>query len=109
MSKSIIANYRQSGNLLFFSGVTGESGDAKTQIANIFEKMKKNLQDAGSSMENVLSVLVFLKDLNDRPTALNPLWEKHFPTNPPSRTTVQAELGPGMLAEMTFTAQTRAD
>lgn len=108
MPKSIVSDYRKSGNLLFFSGFTGEPGDAKTQIARAFENMKSTLQNAGTSLENVLSVLIFLKDLNDRPTILNPLWEKYFPTNPPTRTTVQVELGPEVLIEMMVVAEARA-
>lgn len=107
MDKSIISDYRKSGDLLFFSGFTGEPGDARTQIANAFEKMKKTLHEAGSSMENVLSVLIFLANLDDRPTALNPLWEKYFPTNPPTRATVQVGLGAEVLVEMVVVAQTR--
>jgi len=107
VSKPIIANYRKSGNLLFLSGITGAPGDVKQQIEIVFAKIEKTLNEAGSSFENVLSVQVFLKDLNDRPGSLNPLWEKHFPTNPPSRTTIQAELGPGVLVEMAVVAQTK--
>jgi len=87
------------------SGVTGEPGDAKTQIANAIEKLKKRLEEAGTSMENVLSAVIYLADLNDRPTALNPLWEKYFPANPPCRTTVEVGLGPGILVEIQVVAQ----
>ena len=105
----LIADYRKSGNLLFFSGVTGAPGNAKTQIENVLEKIMKMLQEAGSSMENVLSVLIILANLEDRPTALNPLWQKYFPKNPPARTTVQAGLGSGILVEMMVVAHLRSE
>jgi len=105
MQKSIISPNRKSGGLVFLSGVTGEPGDARTQIINVFEKIKKRLDEAGTSMEKVLSVVVYMADLNDRPTILNPLWEKYFPDNPPARTTVEVGLGTGILVEMQVVAE----
>lgn len=105
MSKPIISPYRKSGNLIFLSGVTGEPGDVKTQIVNAFEKVRQRLKEAGTSMENILTVVVYLTNLNDRETALNPIWEKYFPTTPPARTTVEAGLGPGRFVEIQVVAQ----
>jgi len=101
----LIADYRKSDNLLFFSGVTGAPGNAKTQVENVFEKLNKMLVEAGSSMKNIVSAMVILANLEDRPTALNPVWQKYFPENPPARTTIEAGLGPGILVEMTVVAQ----
>jgi len=105
MSKQMIAPYRKSGNLIFLSGVTGAPGDAKIQMVNVFEKVKQLLKEAGTSMENILSVVVYLADLNDRPTALNAIWEKYFSANPPARTTVEVGLGAGILVEIQVVAQ----
>ena len=85
--------------------MTGEPGDARTQIINAFDKVRKVLQDAGSSIENILTVVVYLRNLNDRETALNPVWEKYFPTNPPARTTIEVGLGLGRLVEIQVAAQ----
>ena len=105
MKRPIVSLYRKSGNLLFLSGVTGEPGDAKTQVTNALQRLKKILEEAGTSMPNVLSAVIYLADLNDRPSALNPLWEEYFPTDPPCRTTVEVGLGPGILIEIQVVAQ----
>jgi enamine deaminase RidA (YjgF/YER057c/UK114 family) len=104
MSKQIIAPYRKSDSLVFLSGVTGEPGDSETQVVNAFEKVRQRLKEAGTSMENIISVVVYLVNLNDRETALNPIWEKYFPTNPPARTTVEVGLGKGRLVEIQVVA-----
>jgi len=105
MSKQIIAPYRKSGSLVFLSGVTGEPGDAKTQVVNAFEKVRQRLKEAGTSIENTISVVIYLANLNDRETALNPIWEELFPANPPARTTVEVGLGKGRLVEIQAIAQ----
>ena len=55
------------------------------------------------SMENVVSALVHLEDINDRPKYLNPLWREYFPGEPPTRTCVEAGLNGGQI-EITVVA-----
>jgi len=105
MPKQIISPFKRSGDLVFLSGMTGEPGDVRTQIINAFDKVKKALGEAGTSMENVLSVTVYLANLADRETGLNPLWENYFPVNPPARATLEVGLGPGRLVEIQVIAQ----
>lgn len=104
MSKSIISKVMKAGTLLFLSGMTGEGPDTGTQIRDIFGKIKKTLEDAGSSLNNVISATVYLIDLNDRSTFLNPIWNEYFTINPPTRTTVQVGLAPPAKVEITVIA-----
>ena len=105
LQKAIIAPYRKSGHLAFLSGITAPPGDTRTQVAKAFDRVKKRLDELGTSLDNILNVVVYLADLNDRPTALNPVWEEYFPINPPARTTVQVGLAPGVLVELQVVAQ----
>ena len=104
MSKPLISRAVKAGNLIFLSGMTGEGDDTETQIRSIFEKVRETLEEAGSSMGNVVAATVYLTDLDDRPKYLNPIWREMFPDNPPTRTTVQAGLSPPMTVEITVTA-----
>ena len=61
------------GNLVFVAGQgpldpkTGKvvHGDIEIQTAQTLEDLKIVLEDAGSSLDNVLNVTVFLSDIND--------------------------------------------
>jgi len=104
MSKPLISRAVKAGNLVFLSGMTGEGDDTETQVRSVFEKIRKTLEDAGSSMGNVVAATVYLTDLDDRPKYLNPIWRELFPENPPTRTCIQAGLSPPMKVEITVTA-----
>ena len=106
MAKYIISRAVNTGNLLFLSGMTGKGADTTTQTRSIFEKIKKTLEDGGSSMENVINATVYLTDINDRPKYFNPLWSEYFPEKPPTRTCVQVGLSPPTTVEVTVVALT---
>jgi 2-iminobutanoate/2-iminopropanoate deaminase len=84
------------GHLLFISGQgpaypdTGEivKGGFEEQARLVFENLKMILKDAGSSLENVLKVTVYLIDMNDF-AAMNAIYAEYFKTTPPVRTTVE--------------------
>jgi enamine deaminase RidA (YjgF/YER057c/UK114 family) len=64
--------------------------------------MEEQLVKAGSSMEKVLKVSVFLNDINDY-AGMNEVFKGRFGNNPPVRTTVAVAAGgvPGnSLVEM---------
>ncbi|MBV8084837.1 MAG: RidA family protein [Chloroflexi bacterium] len=88
------------------TGTTSE--DAKEQIAQAFANMKKILDAAGASLDDVVKLDVKLKNLADHRGLLNEEWVKHFPdeTNRPVRKTDQAALGGSMLIQMEMIAQT---
>ena len=62
--------------------------------------MKAILQAAGSSLDRVVKVGVFLKDMNDF-AVMNEVYARYFPADPPARTTVEvARLPRDFLVEM---------
>lgn len=90
------------GNLYFSSGLTGVreearknplafGGDIKEQTERILEMHKKNLEAMGSSLENVIKVTVFLADVKTEKNAMNEVYAKYFPKNPPARSAVGAD------------------
>jgi enamine deaminase RidA (YjgF/YER057c/UK114 family) len=76
------------GNLLFISGIGAHfEGDIKAHTAHVLEEIKKKLESAGSSMEKVLKVNVYLNDLKDY-AAMNEVFLGKFGPEPGVRTTV---------------------
>jgi 2-iminobutanoate/2-iminopropanoate deaminase len=83
-------------HLLFISGQgpaypdTGEiaKGGFEQQARVVFENLRMILEDAGSSLDNVLKVTVYLSNMDDFP-AMNSIYGEYFETNPPVRTTVE--------------------
>jgi 2-iminobutanoate/2-iminopropanoate deaminase len=75
-------------------------GETAKQTERTLENVKAILQAAGSSLDRVVKVGVFLKDMNDF-TAMNGVYALYFPANPPARTTVEvARLPRDFLVEM---------
>ena len=99
------------GNLVFVAGqtgrdpITGEVGrDVREQTRYAIERIKAILASAGTSLDNVLTVLTHLSTRDDL-AAYNEEYAKFFPTNKPARTTVEAKLNfPELLVEITVTA-----
>ncbi|SVB42223.1 uncharacterized protein METZ01_LOCUS195077 [marine metagenome] len=99
------------GNLVFVAGQTGRNPvtnevgeDIREQTRNVLERIKIILEDAGSSLENVLTVNCWLKDVTDGP-AFNEEYAKYFISDKPARATVQASLmAPNLLVEIMVTA-----
>jgi 2-iminobutanoate/2-iminopropanoate deaminase len=65
------------------------AGDILVQTRRVFENLSAILDAAGSSLEKVVRVGVFLKNLEDF-GRFNELYERYFPSEPPARTTVEA-------------------
>ncbi len=63
-------------------------GDAARQTERVMENLKGIVEAAGSSLDRVVKTTVFLKDLADFP-AMNEVYSRYFPANPPARATVQ--------------------
>jgi 2-iminobutanoate/2-iminopropanoate deaminase len=81
------------GGLVFVSGIGAHfEGDIKAHTAHVLEEMKKRLESAGSSMEKVLKVNVYLNDLKDY-TAMNEVFLGKFGPEPGVRTTIAAAGG----------------
>ena len=81
------------GNLVFISGIGyHEPGDIKLHTQKVLEQMKAQLEAAGSSMEKVLKVNVYLNDLKDY-AAMNEVFKGAFGPEPGVRTTIAAAGG----------------
>ncbi|MBO3757523.1 MAG: RidA family protein [Thermoproteota archaeon] len=100
-------------NLIFLSGIipvnpkTGEviNGDIKQATEQIFKNASAILKAAGASLENVVKVTVFLKDLKNF-EEMNKVYSNWFKKPYPARTTVQvAALPKEVDVEMDFIAE----
>jgi 2-iminobutanoate/2-iminopropanoate deaminase len=85
------------GDLVFVSGQgpvdpkTGEikQGDVLDEFKLAIENVRIILEEAGSSLSNVLKVTLYLADMNDF-SKVNELYKDYFGPVFPSRTTIQA-------------------
>lgn len=63
-------------------------GDIARQTERVLENLKGIVEAAGSSLERVVKTTVYLKDIADF-TAMNEVYARYFPANPPARATVE--------------------
>ena len=81
------------GNLLFIAGKGAHyEGDIKAHTKTVLDEIQKELENAGSSMEKVLKVNVYLNDLKDY-QGMNEVFRGRFGNEPPVRTTIAAAGG----------------
>ncbi|MVT41190.1 RidA family protein [Chitinophaga oryziterrae] len=98
----LFSSFKVHGNMVFIAGIGAHvEGDIKSHTEIVLKEMEVQLKKAGSSMEKVLKVSVFLHDLNDY-KGMNEVYKGRFGSNPPVRTTVAVYGGvPGnSLVEM---------
>ncbi len=65
------------------------TGDIQTQTRLVLENLKAVLEAAGTDLAHVVKTTVFLRDMNDF-GAMNEVYARYFPKNPPARSAVQA-------------------
>jgi 2-iminobutanoate/2-iminopropanoate deaminase len=97
-ARSVVA-----GNLVFVSGCQGQNDSTLKTETNVFEeqmiialdKVRKAMEEVGSSMNNVIKTIILLKNLEDYPrmrkTELE-YYQKYAPLlveNPPASTFLQ--------------------
>ena len=92
------------GNMVFIAGKGAHTApfEIKAHTEIVLQELEKELIKAGSSMEKVLKVSVFLNDIADY-KGMNEVYKGRFGKNPPVRTTVAVAKGgvPGdSLVEM---------
>lgn len=81
------------GNLVFLSGIGAHfEGDIKAHTQHVLDQLAARLKEAGSSMEKVLKVNVYLNDLKDY-AGMNEVFQGKFGPEPPVRTTIAAAGG----------------
>ena len=81
------------GNLVFIAGIGAHfEGDIKAHTKHVLDEIQKRLEEAGSSMEKVLKVNVYLNDLKDY-AGMNEMFLGRFGPEPPVRTTIAAAGG----------------
>ena len=81
------------GNLVFIAGKGHhEPGDIAAHTKSVLDQVEAELKKAGSSMDKVLKVNVYLNDLKDY-DGMNAVFRGRFGPNPPVRTTIAAAAG----------------
>jgi len=103
------------GNLIFISGCQGANDETARVETMVFEeqmeialgKIRRALEEAGSSMNNLVKNLIMLKDLKDYPAMRRTelaYYQKHAPflvDNPPVSSVLGVQLGrPEYLVEI---------
>ncbi len=81
-------------------------GGIEAQTERVLRNLEAVLSAAGSSLAAVVKTTVYLADLGDFP-AMNAVYGRFFPADPPARATVQAaKLPAGALVEIDAIAST---
>jgi enamine deaminase RidA (YjgF/YER057c/UK114 family) len=76
------------GGFVFIAGKGAHfEGDIKAHTEHVLKELEKELKNAGSSMEKVVKVNVYLNDIKDY-QAMNEVYRGKFGNKPPVRTTV---------------------
>ena len=96
------------GGFVFTGGIapedheTGEivDGDIDVQARRVFESLTAILEAAGSSLDKVVKVTVYLTDIGNKP-GFEKVYREYFPKDAPGRMTAEVGfIGPGILLEM---------
>lgn len=90
------------GNVLYVSGqVAGDtSADIEGQTAQVMEKLKVILEEAGTSFEHALKATCWLTDISEF-SRFNAVYAEYIGDAKPARATVEAKLaGPAYKVEV---------
>jgi 2-iminobutanoate/2-iminopropanoate deaminase len=105
----------RTGSMVFLSGqipldpTSGQmvTGDIGAQTDRVMKNLAAVLKAGGLTFEDVVRTTIYLTDLNDF-QAVNAVYGRYFPENPPARATVQvAALPRGADVEIDAIAVTR--
>jgi len=114
-ARSVVA-----GDFVFLSGSSGRtletgevsSDDVRDQTLVALDKIRLALEEAGTSMENIVKVVIYFKDMKDYEAVKRTefeYWQKHAPAlaeEPPASTVCQVVSlsKPNMLVEIDIVA-----
>ena len=96
------------GNILFVSGAVSNNasgeiigkGDIRAQTRQVLENIKATVEAAGGTLQDVTRTTVYITDVASAP-GMNEVYRTYFPTDPPARATVRADLThPDFLVEI---------
>lgn len=86
--KPLFSGHKVHGNTVYIAGKGAHfEGDITSHTKHVLDELEKELIKAGSSMDKVLKVNVYLHDLVDY-KAMNEAYRGRFGDSPPVRTTV---------------------
>ena len=75
-------------------------GDVATQTEQVLANLRAILEEAGTSLDNLVKTTVFLQNLGDF-AAMNEVYSRHVGDRPPARSTFEvAKLPSGALVEI---------
>jgi reactive intermediate/imine deaminase len=87
----VFAPVTRHGDLVFASGVLAidlrASGDITAQTTQVLDELGRRLARADTSLARIASATVYLANAEDF-AAMNAVWARYFPADPPTRTTV---------------------
>jgi 2-iminobutanoate/2-iminopropanoate deaminase len=98
----------KAGGLVFVSGQLAlrpgdkelSGGDIGAQTEQVFANLRAILEEAGTSLDNLVKTTVFLQNLDDF-GGMNEVYTRHVGERPPARSTVEvAKLPSGALVEI---------
>lgn len=86
----------RAGDWIFASGQLGNDpstgklaeGGIRPQTRQVCENLKAVLESAGSSLDKVTKVTIYMVDLGEL-LEMNDVFNQYFPTDPPARTTFE--------------------
>jgi 2-iminobutanoate/2-iminopropanoate deaminase len=87
----------RAGEWIFVSGQLGTDpktgklavGGIAAETRQVCENLKAILLAGGSSLEKVVKVTIYMKDLNEV-AEMNAVFSRYFPVDPPARTTFES-------------------
>jgi 2-iminobutanoate/2-iminopropanoate deaminase len=94
----------EADGLIYVAGTLASEGDIKAQTKAVLDSIGQTLTKAGSSLANVVSVHVYVKNAADA-AGMTEVWRTVWPKNAPARTTIVSDLVvPNALVEMSAVA-----
>jgi len=91
-SQGILAD---GGRLLFIAGQTASDrdgnivgkGDIEAQVAQVFERIKAVVEEAGGTMDDIVKTTIYVKDIQSQ-AAIHRVRSRYFKKDPPASTLI---------------------